>query len=426
MKIEHAPRRKALTKIQNVKWAIIIALFIGFLHIVFVLIASGKLANLPSAYHSLFQWDGKHYENIVNNGYYAKRLEWPILRNPFNEKTNVAFFPGYPLLATVLKIVLPLRTNTILILTSQIAFVVLLTYLFLILQRFGLSFIERIAGALLLVSFPAAFFLVCSLSEAVLLASVAGYLYWITRKANFSIMAIAHGIIMTGTKIFGIPMVVLPVITSLMRKKSALVKKQMVTALFALTGVANFLLFCQISFGHWNLYFAVQEASWNINPQYAFFLNYQIVKTLLVPWVTRWPTYVDYAGKVVTGSQNIENYHAISLFIWWLFLWPIIEWITASVSGNHSWKDRVAYYLGAMLSLYLIIATTWNHGLQSAIRYALLPHFLLILTVTHWFSNLPKRKYTLLACFCVLVISLVGFVFQFRMAHAFTNGGWVG
>ncbi len=411
---------------HNIRWTIILALLIGLLHLAFVIISSNKLANFPFAYHSLFQWDGKHYKGIMDKGYYAKNLEWPLQRNAFDEKTNVAFFPGYPLLASGLKTILLLQTDIILILTSQIAFVILLLYTLLILEEFGLSFIERVIGVLLFISYPTAFFLVSSLPEAVLLGSMAGYLYWTRKKGNFSVIAIVHGIIMTGTKVFGIPMVIIPVIASLVRRNFAVAKKQAITVLLSLIGAISFLIYCQLSFGHWNLYFAVQKSGWNIDPQYMFFLDYQTLKTLFAPWTIQWPTYIDYTGKTIVSTLNIESFYAISLLIWWCCFWPIIEWITITVLRSHSWRDRITYYVGTIISLYLIIAATLSNGLQSAIRYSLLPHFLLILTIAHWYSSLPKKKFVFLVYICALLFFFISFTLQFGMAHTFTNGEWAG
>lgn len=408
------------------KQAFLLSCCLVVLYVLLIMAASGKLPDFLSAYRSLFQWDGHFYASIVHEGYFVRKMDWPIIGNPTQDRTNVAFFPAYPFFSIFVSLIFFLPTDIALILTSQIACVLLITYTILLLQKFGLSAAGALFGAVALICFPGAFFLIASLPESLLLAGAAGYLYWSLHERPSFLLSAGHGIVLTATKILGAPVVLLPVINALVRRERKDVIRQTLSAGFALLGLTGFLLFCQWVFGHWNLYFAVQKAGWNVEPAYVFFLHPEILKTILFPWTIHWPTYTDFTGTVITNTLNRESYYAVSCIAWWVLLWPCLEWITGSLLRIVTWRRRAAYYVGTALLWYVIVVSTWNSGMQSAFRYSLLPFFLMLLTVAHRSATLPSRniRFSLTGILCVLLLS--GIILQYGLAVSFTHGGWVG
>src|SRR5947199_8059572 len=79
-------------------------------------------------YSSLVQHDGFWFENIVDRGY---QTIVPPINHKVMEVSNVAFFPGYPVLASVVQLVFRVESETALLIAAQIAAWGFWTYFFL-------------------------------------------------------------------------------------------------------------------------------------------------------------------------------------------------------------------------------------------------------------------------------------------------------
>lgn len=94
----------------------IVLMFIGSSVIVWLGVAfgndvirmSGKGTSAPGVIHSMSNWDGNHYSKIVDEGYQYDR----------SRASNVAFFPGFPLLSWCIRKLTGLATTTVLPLVS--------------------------------------------------------------------------------------------------------------------------------------------------------------------------------------------------------------------------------------------------------------------------------------------------------------------
>src|SRR5690348_3897889 len=69
-------------------------------------------------YSSLVQHDGFWFENIVDRGY---QTIVPPINHKVMEVSNVAFFPAYPAVASVLCSVFPIESQTALLIVAQLA-----------------------------------------------------------------------------------------------------------------------------------------------------------------------------------------------------------------------------------------------------------------------------------------------------------------
>src|SRR5204863_1282925 len=96
---------------------------------VFLLAPEGPLSY---RYQSLVQHDGYWFANIVDRGY---QTIVPPINHKVMEVSNVAFFPAYPALASLLRSILQVETETALLIAAQLAACGLWTSFFLFCQR---------------------------------------------------------------------------------------------------------------------------------------------------------------------------------------------------------------------------------------------------------------------------------------------------
>src|SRR5947208_85223 len=109
---------------------------------VFLLAPDGPLSY---RYTSLVQHDGYWFANIVDRGY---QTIVPPINHKVMEVSNVAFFPAYPALASLLRSVFRVEPETALLITAQLAAWGFWTYFFLFCERWRLSSTLRFFGAL--------------------------------------------------------------------------------------------------------------------------------------------------------------------------------------------------------------------------------------------------------------------------------------
>src|SRR5690606_9731606 len=151
-----------------------------FLEIISLATGADRVRGL---YDSFCRWDGNLYVQITERGYHGEPPG-----NPVNfQKSNVAFFPGYPLAARWLPGALggTISYRTAMVLTAQSAAWGFWTYWLLFLARWGTP--SRLAALVttILALHPAAFFLVVAYSESLFLAAALGFLFWVTSVSRW-------------------------------------------------------------------------------------------------------------------------------------------------------------------------------------------------------------------------------------------------
>ena len=214
--------------------------------------------------------------NIVDRGY---QTTVPPIEHKVMEVSNVAFFPAYPFLASALQWVFDLDPANALLLVAQAAAFGFWCYYFLFCDRWKLSPSLRWLGALAIVAHPAAFFLVAGYSESLFLMGLMGFLYWSSAEGNRArVLAAMHGIVMSATRIVGIPCAMAPVLQRFVEDARRAISHPFawlwehrailaVTAV-SLTGAGAFFIYCQLRWGHWDIYMLTQSAGWGIEPDY--------------------------------------------------------------------------------------------------------------------------------------------------------------
>src|SRR5438132_5804779 len=187
---------------------------------VFLLAPEGPLSY---RYTSLVQHDGYWFANIIDRGY---ATTVPPINHKVMEVSNVAFFPAYPTLAAALHYGFGFDIDNSLLITAEAAAFGFWTYFFLFCERWGVSSATQVLGALSIAAHPAAFFLIAGYSESLFLMGLIGFMYWSTANGRVAkILAVLHGIAMSGTRIVGIPCAAFPVIQSVFAKGAERVRQ---------------------------------------------------------------------------------------------------------------------------------------------------------------------------------------------------------
>src|SRR5437773_9762800 len=167
-------------------------------------------------YAALIQQASHWFMNIVDRGY---QTIVPPIDHKVMEVSNVAFFPAYPAIAAAFRYGLNISTGTALLITAQLAAWGFWSYFFLFCRRWNISPALQICGALLIVTHPAAFFLIAAYSESLFLMALLGFIYWSTTEGwSAKVWAAAHGIVMSATRIVGIVCAAFPVVRSFFLK----------------------------------------------------------------------------------------------------------------------------------------------------------------------------------------------------------------
>src|SRR5438552_9447759 len=171
---------------------------------------------LSYRYSTLIQHDSYWFENIVDRGY---QTIVPPMNHKMMEVSNVAFFPAYPAIAALLRHGLHFDTGNALLITAQAAAWGFWSYFFLFCVLWNLSPALQFLGALSIVAHPAAFFLIAGYSESLFLMALVGFIYWSSAEGRAAkVWAASHGIVMSATRIVGIPCAAFPVVRSVLAK----------------------------------------------------------------------------------------------------------------------------------------------------------------------------------------------------------------
>lgn len=363
------------------------------------------------AYLKLCMWDSSWYQHIIEQGY--RSTIPPVAQN--QDLSNVAFFPGYPIVAGAIASVFRLPTPSALLLAAQLACWGFWTYVFLFFQRWQISSRLAFGGAIAILVHPAAFYLVTGYSESLFLMMLLGLLYWTTSVRRYSwLLAAVHGFVMTATRIVGLPLAIYPLAHFwLFGMKSGRLWRQnskyLAISAISTLGCFLFFAFCYFQFGIWNLYMKTQAIGWRIQPDYLAILQ---PKSYLV-----FLNSSDFVGFINGISVPITMACFIAL--------GLIEW-TAS-SQRKSWRSRMKFYFCGWFMFYFSVCGLSHINMNSMIRYTFCSHIILTLAGVHLLSTtlsltrLDKRWITYL----LLFVATCSFAIQNKLVTMFTSGKWV-
>ncbi len=412
-----ARRSEVMTRIILGFWPLFAGLSLTLAQIAVAVLLLAPEGRFPEQYHSLIQHDSYWFMNIVDRGY---QTIVPPINHKVMEVSNVGFFPAYPAIAALLHYGLHLDTRDALLVTAQAAACAFWSYFFLFCQQWSLSPALRFFGALAIVAHPAAFFLIAGYSESLFLMALFGFIYWsIKRSRGAKICAALHGIVMTATRLVGIPCAAFPVVRSVFRKGgSAFFQPRawlrhygsaVVLMAVSISGAALFFIYCQLRWGHWNIYLLTQSVCWGIEPDYLAIFKPSTYR-FLIPALSD-PTEMSQMSTTIGGLLLV----AIA----------VCE-MTPAIRGRAGWPTRLGIYFCAVLIYYISMSGVASVGLESMLRYEFCVHALIVVAFLQFLQQF--RAPPLLRGFAMAATGLVsaaGLSLQGWYVWNFTRGNWV-
>jgi len=403
-------------------WSLLRPLLAGLiLTLLQLAMAVGLLAPEGSAsnrYSTLLQHDSYWFMNIVDRGY--KTIVPPIDHKAM-EVSNVAFFPAYPAIAALFRYGFNIDTGTALLIAAQLAAWGFWSYFFLFCKRWDISPALQVCGALLILAHPAAFFLVAGYSESLFLMALLGFIYWSGADGRAAkVWAALHGIVMSATRIVGIVCAAFPVVRSVflsgwkgLRKPGTLFHQNApaicLTAMATL-GALAFFLYCQLRWGHWDIYMLTQAASWGIVPDYL---------AVFKPSSYRW--LVPALNDPTEASQMSMTLGAV------LFVGIALCALLPVLRRQGGLPIRAGIYFCAAAIYYLSVSGVACVDMESMLRYEFSVHALIVLALLNFLRQFrtPPVLVRAFGIAAVAVLSAAGLCVQGWYVWNFTRGNWV-
>lgn len=363
-------------------------------------------------YANLCHWDCAWYSSIVREGYHSPVP--PVAQKA--EVSNVAFFPGFPILGRAAYLTLGIKPELVLVVIAQIFAVLFWAALWMTLRSWSISNKGSLLVMIATLAHPAIFFLIAGYSESLFLATLllfilSSRLSLKDRAGEPSLLGTASGFMMSATRIVGIPVSIFPMLNgfskTIFRRKPFSSKTFVRTALasfLASLGAVAFLVYCKIKYGIFDLYMETQRIGWGIVPDYGAILKWKEFAYTL-----------DY-DKVATIASGIS-----------FLAFAALEGILFVFKKNRGLTSRLPIYAVAFMIFFITLSGLKVLSFRSMIRYTLPWHVLLLLCLAHLISrNFKYSPRVLNACF---VLSLIGAGIAIRLLGVphvidFLNSRW--
>ncbi len=398
--------------------AVTFGLAITLVQVALAVILLAPEGPLSYRYQTLVQHDSYWFENIINRGY---NTIVPPISQKMMEVSNVAFFPGYPVFARGLKSLLHLQTANALLLAAQIGAWACWTYFFLFCERWAIPRPAQWLGATTIVAHPAAFFLVAAYSESLFLAALLGFLYWtMNGTPRGQIIGALHGVIMSATRIVGLPCALAPLVVRVVAAKwrglrdwarwpRTFARTSLVCAV-AMLGGLGFFVYGQYRWGQWDIYMKTQEFGWAIEPDYL---------AVFKPSSYRW--LLPSLSNPTEMSQMAMTFGGLMILVM-----AVLEMLPAARrDGKRS--QRLGLFFAAIVIYYISVSGVASVAMESMLRYELCVHALIVLAFLHYLHNVPVRVWLgrVAATIVIALLSAAGVALQGWYVWNFTRGNWV-
>lgn len=341
-------------------------------------------------YANLCHWDCAWYSSIVHDGYHSPVP--PIAQKP--EVSNVAFFPGFPILGRVAHVSFGMKPELALVLIAQICAVLFWATLWMTLRSWQVSYQGSMLVVLGMLSHPAVFFLIAGYSESLFLATLLLFIFSAQESFRLkfgkqSAWGSVSGFMMSATRIVGIPVSIFPLLngfskTVLNRRPfpPKLFLRTVLTSLLASLGALTFLAYCKLKYGRYDLYMETQRIGWGIVPDYAAIL--------------KWKEFAYTFGfdKAATIASGIA-----------FLAFAAIESALFLFKKNRGLTTRLPIYAVAFMIFFITLSGLKVLAFRSMIRYTLPWHALFLLCLAHLISrNFKHSPRALNACLIMAVI----------------------
>ncbi len=412
------PTGDVMTRSSSAFKPLLAALLVTLMQIAMAVGLLAPEGPLSYRYSTLVQHDSYWFMNIVDRGY---RTIMPPINHKVMEVSNVAFFPAYPAVAAVLRYGLHIDTDNALLITAQIAAWGFWSYFFLFCGRWNLSPALQFFGALSIVAHPAAFFLIAGYSESLFLMALLGFIYWSSTDGRAAkVWAALHGIVMSATRIVGIVCAAFPVVHSLftegrngLREPRAWFCKHASAIglmLVATLGALSFFIYCQLRWGHWDVYMLTQAAGWGIVPDYL---------AVFKPSSYRW------LGPALNNPTEASQM-SMTLGALLLLAIAICELLPA-IRGLAGLPTRAGLYFCSAVIYYISVSGVACVEMESMLRYEFCVHALIVLALLNILGQLHKSPIVLraLGMAAAVLVSAAGLSVQGWYVWNFTRGNWV-
>src|SRR5881394_1672488 len=379
---------------------------------------------LSYRYSTLVQHDSYWFMNIVDHGY---QTIVPPIDHKVMEVSNVAFFPAYPAIAALLRYGLNIDTGNALLITAQLAAWGFWSYFFLFCDRWNVSPALQFGGALLILAHPAAFFLIAAYSESLFLMALLGFIYWSSAGGRAArVWAALHGIVMSATRIVGIVCAAFPVVRSVftngrtdLREPRAWLRKHTPAIglmLVATSGAIAFFVYCQLRWGHWDIYMLTQAAGWGIVPDYL-----AVFKPSSYHWL------VPALNDPTEASQMSMTLGALVLIGIAFCEISVALGRTRSVRWANGLPTRAGIYFCDAAIYYLSVSGVACVDMESMLRYEFCVHVLIVLALLNFLRQFQATP-VLVRAFgiaAVALLSAAGLCVQGWYLWNFMRGNWV-
>lgn len=369
---------------------------------------------LERVYSRLNGWDGHWYYHIAANGYHCS----DITRGNNPQLCNVAFFPLLPMLGAALA-GLGIDLMYALPLVSQAAWLATILLLLLFARSLGGVQPLHLLPLLVLVAYPGSLYGFVAYSESLvtlLVVAITALAYWYLDKPRAGLLAgLAASCFLLGlAKASGVAALAIPVLMSLFHPSAGgrwFSRRQLLVYAASAAGVAGlaaFLLYSELRFGDWALYFRYVSAGWDsadaspvsFNPLHAF-AEFSWHDNL---------------------SLRISNLVVVTL--------PLAIVALAAFAWRYAGDRRhlAIALLATLLMMFYLYSTPGNSGQivnMNIMRHMLpLVALLAMLAMSLRLERLPRNALVAVSG-GLLVLVMLEFYFQVQMFHAFRFGYWV-
>ncbi len=413
-----AARNRHMVRISATVKALCAGFVVTILQIMVAIFLLAPTGPIEYRYRTLVQHDSHWFANIVDRGY---QTIVPPISHKMMEVSNTGFFPGYPAFSWILHRAFDLDAADALLITAQCAAWGFWTYFFLFGERWNLPSSWQLLGALAILAHPAAFFLVAAYSESLFLMALIGFLYWSGAENRYARpLAALHGIVMSATRIVGLPCALAPLIGRIWDLGAAGLKnvrswlenygRYILLSATAMLGGLGFFFYCQFRWGHWDIYMLTQQFGWDIRPDYL---------AIFKPSSYRWlrpdlanPTEMSQMAMTIGGMVLLGMFAAE-------FFLPKQRQTNRSV--------RIVFHFAAFVLYFLAVSGVACVNMESMLRYEFCLHPLIVLALLHYLHNLPLRSWLgrATAVTAIALIGAAGLGLESWNIWNFTRGNWV-
>ncbi len=231
----------------------------------------------------LCTWDCEWYVAIAKDGYLnGPDVQIPVVGRPPTGMesyvnrihSNVTVFPGFPLLVRAVAAAGQVPASRAVLPAAWLCAMGTWIYWLGLTRRTQVPGSSLAVPTLLLLAYPGTFYLIAGYSESLFIMSILGFVYWTDRAVEsrertwlFWSLVIAHGVLVTATRLVGIGVLVYPLLRVWADQQYALrIDRRILFAglvgLLGLAGVIAFGVYCQVAFGQWYLYFTTERSGW--------------------------------------------------------------------------------------------------------------------------------------------------------------------